>query len=79
MSQASNALASAHVDFAVLGLRKDPSWAILYEFTVDDSTSWTSPWSAEIPMVKTEGPIFEYACHEDNYHVRHFLESWLFT
>ncbi|RUA04708.1 MAG: hypothetical protein DSY84_00950 [Candidatus Neomarinimicrobiota bacterium] len=49
---------------------------ILYEFTVDDPTSWTSPWSAEIPMVKTEGPLFEYACHEGNYDVRHLLEIY---
>ena len=47
---------------------------ILYKFTVDDQTSWTSPWSAEIPMVKTEGPLFEYACHEGNHDVRHILE-----
>ena len=47
---------------------------ILYEFTVDDPTSWTSPWSAEIPMVKMEGPLYEYACHEGNYDVRHLLE-----
>ena len=25
------------------------------------------PWSAEIPMRKTAGPIYEYACHEGNY------------
>ena len=49
---------------------------ILYEFTVDDPTSWTSPWSAEFPMVKTEGPLFEYACHEGNYDVRHLLEIY---
>ncbi len=49
---------------------------ILYEFTVDDPTSWTSPWSAEIPMVKTDGPMFEYACHEGNYDVRHLLEIY---
>ncbi len=49
---------------------------ILYEFTVDDPTSWTSPWSAEIPMVKTEGPMFEYACHEGNYDVKHILEVY---
>ena len=49
---------------------------ILYEFTVDDPTSWTSPWSAEIPMVRTEGPMFEYACHEGNYDVRHLLEIY---
>ena len=47
---------------------------VRYEFTVDDPTYWTSPWSAEIPMVKTEGPMFEYACHEGNHDIRHILE-----
>ena len=49
---------------------------ILYQFTVHDPTSWTSPWSAEIPMVKTEGPLFEYACHEGNHDIRHILEIY---
>jgi hypothetical protein len=40
---------------------------ILYQFTVDDPTTWTRPWSAEIPMVQTEGHPYEYACHEGNY------------
>jgi len=40
---------------------------ILYEFTVDDPTAFTKPWSAQVPMHRTEGPIFEYACHEGNY------------
>ncbi|MBI1786079.1 MAG: hypothetical protein HYR60_00735 [Acidobacteria bacterium] len=40
---------------------------LLYEFTVDDPATWTRPWSAAIPMRKTEGPMFEYACHEGNY------------
>ena len=47
---------------------------IRYEFTVDDPTTWVQPWSAEIPMVATEGPLYEYACHEGNYDVRHILE-----
>ena len=33
---------------------------ILYEFTVKDPTTWTRPWSVEIPMMKTEGPLYEY-------------------
>ena len=49
---------------------------IRYEFTVDDPTSWTSPWSAEIPMVKTDGPLYEYACHEGNYDVPHILSIY---
>ncbi|HJT88444.1 MAG TPA: hypothetical protein VJ732_11320 [Bryobacteraceae bacterium] len=40
---------------------------INYEFTVEDPTTFTKAWSAEIPMRKTDGPIFEYACHEGNY------------
>ena len=40
---------------------------IVYQFTVDDETMWTRPWSAELPMKKTIGPIFEHACHEGNY------------
>ena len=40
---------------------------LLYEFTVSDPMTWTKPWSAAIPMTKTAGPIFEYACHEGNY------------
>ena len=47
---------------------------IHYEFTVTDPTTWMSPWSAEVPMVKTEGPIYEYGCHEGNHDIRHILE-----
>jgi len=46
--------------------RTDPD-TIRYEFTVDDPTAFTRPWSAEIPMRKTNGPIYEYACNEGNY------------
>lgn len=40
---------------------------LLYEFKVEDPATWTKPWSAAVPMTKTEGPMFEYACHEGNY------------
>jgi hypothetical protein len=40
---------------------------ILYEFTVDDPASFTKPWTAQVPMLKMEGPLVEYACHEGNY------------
>jgi len=38
-----------------------------YQFTVEDSSTWTRPWSAEVPWKKDKGPIFEHACHEGNY------------
>ena len=40
---------------------------LLYEFTIDDPASWTKAWTAAVPMQKSAGPIFEYACHEGNY------------
>ena len=38
-----------------------------YEFTVDDSNTWTRSWSGALPMMRVPGPMFEYACHEGNY------------
>ena len=38
-----------------------------YRFTVVDPTVWTREWTAMVPWRATEGPIFEYACHEGNY------------
>ena len=49
---------------------------IVYEFTVEDPTTWERPWSVEMPMVRTEGPMFEYACHEGNHDIRHILEIY---
>lgn len=40
---------------------------IQYEFTVDDPTAFSKPWTARIPLNKTAGPVYEYACHEGNY------------
>jgi hypothetical protein len=38
-----------------------------YEFTVDDPTAYTRPWTALLPMTITDARLFEYACHEGNY------------
>lgn len=40
---------------------------VLYEFTVDDPTAFVAPWRAEIPMRRTAGPMYEFACHEGNF------------
>jgi len=46
-----------------------------YEFTVEDPRTWTKPWSARIPWTKIDPgeQMYEYACHEDNYDLVHFL------
>ena len=41
--------------------------SIHYEFTVEDPSRWVEPYSGEFPFVKTDGDLYEYACHEGNY------------
>ncbi len=48
---------------------------LLYEYTVDDPESFARPWTAVFPMRRTEGPIFEYACHEGNYSMFNLLSG----
>jgi hypothetical protein len=37
-----------------------------YEFTINDPTTWTAPWTAMIPLRLKNEAIFEFACHEGN-------------
>jgi hypothetical protein len=39
---------------------------MMYQFTVEDPTTWAKPWTAEVTWTKTQGPVYEYACHEGN-------------
>jgi hypothetical protein len=54
--------------------RMDPD-TIVYRFTIDDPTAFTKPWTAELTMEKTPGPIYEYACHEGNYGMMNLLKG----
>ena len=47
---------------------------LLYEFTVDDPTTFTRPFTAVLPMKRGEG-MFEYACHEGNYGLFNILSG----
>jgi hypothetical protein len=44
----------------------DPK-TLKYEFTVEDPTTWTRPWTAENVWPRIEPGIYEFACHEQNY------------
>ena len=46
---------------------------LLYEFTVSDPSTWTSPWTAQHRMQRNDQPMFEYACHEGNYSMEAML------
>jgi hypothetical protein len=53
-----------------------------YQFTWEDPTIFTRPWTAAWPLTTnqaargvTEGGLFEYACHEGNYAMTDVLEG----
>ena len=53
-----------------------------YEFTITDPAKFERSWSARIPLTTnqaargvTEGPLFEYACHEGNYSLANVLRG----
>jgi hypothetical protein len=40
---------------------------LLYQFTVEDPSTWAQPWRGEYTWQKTNDLLYEYACHEANY------------
>ncbi len=40
-----------------------------YEYTMTDPNTWTRPWTASVPLPKIAPPLYEFACHEQNYGV----------
>ena len=44
-----------------------------YRFTVENPTTFTSDWTAAIPLNRFDGTLFEYACHEGNYAMPNML------
>ena len=48
---------------------------LAYKFTIDDPASFVRSWSAESAMARSDGPIFEYACHEANYSMANVLKG----
>ena len=46
---------------------------IEYRATMEDPSTWSKPWSIELPFNSVPGPLFEYACHEGNYAIKGIL------
>jgi len=44
-----------------------------YYITIDDSSTWSRPWTLMLLLKKTGERMFEYACHEGNYSLRGIL------
>ena len=49
---------------------------LTYEFTIEDPSTWTEPWTVMFPMSRADLPIYEYACHEGNYSMAGILGGW---
>jgi hypothetical protein len=49
---------------------------LLYQFEIDDPTAFTQPWKGELTMMRSPGPIYEYACHEGNYSLPNMLRGF---
>jgi hypothetical protein len=43
--------------------------AIQYQITVSDPTTWAEPWAAMVPLQRRQELLYEYACHEGNFHL----------
>jgi hypothetical protein len=46
-----------------------------YEYTVSDPKTWTRPWSVEAPLPRVDPPLYEFACHEQNYGVMNVVRG----
>ena len=49
--------------------------SILYEFEVDDPDTYVGKWGGQIPMLRLDGLLYEYSCHEANYSMEGILRG----
>ena len=54
--------------------RTDPD-TITYQATIEDRTVFTRPWTVELSLDRTRGPLYEVACHEGNYGMFNILSG----
>jgi hypothetical protein len=48
---------------------------ILYKFTIEDPSTFTAPWTGEVPFKALNDHVYEYACHEGNYALENILRG----
>jgi len=58
-------LTSASVQLVERLTRLDPD-TVAYEYTLTDPEQYSAPYTVMMPLRRTDGPLFEYACHEGN-------------
>jgi len=48
---------------------------LLYQFEIDNPSAFTQPWRGELTMARSDGRIYEFACHEANYSLTNMLRG----
>jgi hypothetical protein len=56
-------------------IRRSNADTLTYEYTIDDPTVWTRPWTVSMTMRESAEPMYEYACHEGNYGITGILSG----
>jgi len=46
-----------------------------YQYTVSDPQTWTTSWSADSVVPRIDPPLYEFACHEQNYGVMNVVKG----
>ena len=54
-------------------LRRVDAETLDWQWTITDDSVYTRPWTGSLPLSTTEGPLFEFACHEGNYGLYNIL------
>jgi hypothetical protein len=66
--------ASEHLEMIERFTRVDAD-TLRYEVTLEDADTWARPWTAQLNLKPRPEGLFEYACHEGNYGLRHMLSA----
>lgn len=69
-----NGLSDEHLRIIERFTRTDTN-TLTYQATIEDPTVFTTPWTVEMSMDRTTGPLFEVACHEGNYGMFNILSG----
>ena len=48
---------------------------LTYRVTIEDPTTFTKPWTVQMPMMKSAEDVYEYACHEGNHGLEGILKG----
>ena len=49
--------------------------SLRYQYTVSDPQTWTSSWSVDSVVPRIDPPLYEFACHEQNYGVMNVVKG----